>query len=483
MDRTGREMGRTDAMTDRIMEPSVRMTERTVRVPNRPDSADLTTDRADSAWQADFRRSLGEAKFLTKDASVEKLSKDYYWYSPVLDKRLKEKRAAAALVPGSEAEVAAALAVAYRHALPVTARGAGTGNYGQAVPLHGGIVLDLSGLDRILDIGPGYARVQSGVRLAALDKAARDNGQDLRIYPSTYVKATVGGFISGGSGGIGSVTWGNLWDGNILEAVVYTMEENPRRLVVAGDALFDYIHNYGTTGIMTEATLALAPRTAWVQGVFQFADFEASLRFGEALAQEQSVAKRLISPVEWPVPAFFKPLAKRFEPGRAAVLAEIAEDSLSAARALAESFGGRLGYTMEASLYRKTIGLSDFTWNHTTLWAMKSDPAWTYLQAEFALDRYIEQLREIKSKYGDEVLMHFEWMLGGGRLLPTALPLVRFTTEERLYEIMSFFESVGVQIFDPHTWVIADGGRGEVERMKQCKRVNDPRALLNPGKI
>ncbi|MFC5468000.1 FAD-binding oxidoreductase [Cohnella suwonensis] len=434
-------------------------------------------------WMDDMLRSIGKSKLVTEEASVEKLSKDYFWYSPVLDRQLKEKKADAVIVPETEADVAEALALAYRLRIPVTARGAGTGNYGQAVPLEGGIVLDLSGLDRIVEIGDGYARVQCGVKLAVLDKTARDNGQELRIYPSTYVKATVGGFVSGGSGGIGSVTWGNLWDGNVLEAVVYTLEETPRRLAVKGDELFDYIHNYGTTGIMTEVTVPLAPRTEWAQAVFQFDDFAASLQFGEALANEASIPKRLVSPMEWPLPSYFKPLAKFLASGQAAALTEIAESSLSAAAELAERFGGRLGHVIEASMYRRTIGVSDFTWNHTTLWAMKSDPAYTYLQAQFSCDTYLEQLGDIKSKYGDEVLMHFEWMRSGGVLVPAALPIVRFGTEERLYEIIGYFESIGVQIFDPHTWVLADGGRSGGNRMLTRKKANDPLGLLNPGKI
>ncbi|MBM7566013.1 FAD-binding oxidoreductase [Paenibacillus sacheonensis] len=434
------------------------------------------------AWKADMLKSLG-GLVLTDDDSVEKLSKDYYWYSPVLDKRLKEKKADVIIAPKTEEDVAAALALAYRLRIPVTARGAGTGNYGQAIPLEGGIVLDLSGLDRIVEFGAGCVRAQSGVRLGVLDKTAREQGQELRIYPSTYVKATVGGFVSGGSGGIGSVTWGNLWDGNVLEAVVYTLEEKPRRLVIKGDELYDYIHNYGTTGIMTEVTVPLAPRNEWTQCVFQFASFEDAVRYGEALARDGAVTKRLISPMEWPLPSFFKPLAKSLAPAQAAVLTEIAEHAVDLAAKLAEAYGGKLGHVIAASQYRKTIGVSDFTWNHTTLWAIKSDPSWTYLQAGFAPDRYLEQLRAIKSAYGDEVLFHFEWVLSGGALVPTALPVVRFSTEERLYEIIAFFKSVGVAIFDPHTWMLEDGGRGSVGRMRSRKLANDPLGLLNPGKL
>ncbi|MCC3372674.1 FAD-binding oxidoreductase [Cohnella sp. REN36] len=435
------------------------------------------------AWKLEAEAGLDGIPVYTDESTVEKLSKDFYWYSPVLDKKLKDKKADAIIAPRSESEVEAALVFACRHRLPLTVRGAGTGNYGQAIPLEGGIVLDLSGLDRIIEIGAGYARVQCGVKLGALEKKAREEGQELRIYPSTYAKATVGGFVCGGSGGVGSIAWGNLWDGNVLGAVVYTMEERPRRLEIEGTDLFDYIHNYGTTGIMTEVVLPLAPRRDWMQTVIEFDDFESALRFGEALARDGSVPKRLVTPIEWPLPSFFLPLRKVLMPNKSVVFAETDGSSLPQLERLAAEFGGGVGHVIPPEMYRKSIGLSDFTWNHTTLWALKADPAHTYLQAGFAPDRYLEQLRTLKGVFGDELLMHFEWVLGGGQLLPNALPVVRFTTEERLYEIIGTCRSIGVEIYDPHTWLLDNGGRGAVPGMRLRKKLNDPLGLLNPGKI
>lgn len=435
------------------------------------------------AWKLEAEAGIGGIPVYMDEATVEKLSKDFYWYSPVLDRKLKSKKAEAVFAPASDSEVEAVLAFAYRHRIPVTVRGAGTGNYGQAIPLEGGIVMDLSGLDRILEIGPGYARVQCGVKLGVLEKRAREEGQELRIYPSTYAKATAGGFVCGGSGGVGSITWGNLWDGNVLSAVAYTMEERPRRLEIEGSDLIDYIHNYGTTGIVTEVVLPLSTRRDWMQTVAEFDDFEAAVRFGGALSRDGSIPKRLVTPLEWPLPSFFKPLAKALKPNKSVVFAETDGSALPQLERLAAEYGGAIGHVIPPDMYRKTIGLSDFTWNHTTLWALKADPAYTYLQAGFAPDRYLAQLRELKEKFGDELLMHFEWVLGGGQLLPNALPVVKFTTEERLYEIIDTCRSIGVEIYDPHTWLLDNGGRGAVPGMRRRKSVNDPLGLLNPGKI
>jgi FAD/FMN-containing dehydrogenase len=434
-------------------------------------------------WKKEALDLVGESRLLLSPELRDKLSKDYYWYSPVLEPLLRDKTADGIVVPESEEQVGQVLALAFRNRIPVTVRGAGTGNYGQAVPLEGGIVLDMSGLDRILEMKGGFARVQCGVRLGMLEKKLREDGRELRIYPSTFMKATVGGFVCGGSGGIGSITWGNLWDGNVLEAVVLTMEEQPRRLVIAGSDLASYIHNYGTNGVVTELTIPVAPKTEWVQTVAQFDRFDDAFRFAHAVSVDDGIRKRLVAPVEWPIPSYFAPIAKHLETGSSACLMETAEGSEEALAEYAERFNGRIGYVIPAAQYRKTIGLSDFTWNHTTLWALKKDPSLTYLQAGFHAVDFPEQIGKIKSEFGDEVLLHLEFVRSAGVVMPAALPIVRYTTHERLYEIIAFFRSIGVGINDPHTWRLEMGGRGEFDGMIRAKRSNDPLGLLNPGKL
>src|SRR5580658_7138987 len=89
------------------------------------------------------------AQVLTNPQIVERLSRDFYWYSPVLRRRLDGKVGDAVVQPLTVKDIHSVLRYCRAHDIPVTTRGAGTGNYGQAVPLHGGVVLDLAGMDRI----------------------------------------------------------------------------------------------------------------------------------------------------------------------------------------------------------------------------------------------------------------------------------------------------------------------------------------------
>ena len=74
---------------------------------------------------------------------MKQKSRDFFWYSPVLKRQLDHVTADLVVSPKDEAEVdPRARRPAYAHGVPVTPRGAGTGNYGQAMPLAGGVVLE-----------------------------------------------------------------------------------------------------------------------------------------------------------------------------------------------------------------------------------------------------------------------------------------------------------------------------------------------------
>src|SRR5450631_3180455 len=239
------------------------------------------------AFIAEFRSILGDdARVIAEPHVVEQLSKDFYWYSPVLRKQLDGKVGDVVVQPLDAAEIQNILRVCFSNNIPVTVRGAGTGNYGQAVPLQGGVVLDLARMDRIESIEPrGVAICQPGARLGALEVEARKVGWELRCYPSTVVKASVGGFLGGGSGGIGTVAHGGLRDFQTVRALeVVTMEPEPRVVLHEGEKVHEILHAWGTNGIITRVWLALTPAVEWSQCIVAFDTFAAALDFSEKIA-------------------------------------------------------------------------------------------------------------------------------------------------------------------------------------------------------
>ncbi len=187
---------------------------------------------------AGFRAAIGPIRCEDNPVLVRQKSRDFYWYSPILKRELDSVIADLVVTPVSEDEVRTILAAAYSLKIPVTPRGTGTGNYGQAMPLAGGIVLNMAAMDKVTSIAPGRVVSEPGAVMAAIDEQTRRGGQELRMHPSTYATASIGGFVAGGSGGVGSIRWGGLRDlGNILRLRVLTMEATPRALELTGEDL------------------------------------------------------------------------------------------------------------------------------------------------------------------------------------------------------------------------------------------------------
>jgi FAD/FMN-containing dehydrogenase len=427
------------------------------------------------------------ARVLTHPPTVEQLSRDFYWYSPVLRKALDGKVGDLVIQPLNAAEIVNVLRYCHAHDLPVTARGAGTGNYGQAVPLHGGVVLDLARMDRIEQItADGVAVCEPGVRLGILEAEARKSGWELRCYPSTIVKASVGGFLGGGSGGIGSVAHGNLRDYQTVRALeVVTMESEPRIVLHEGQAVHEILHAWGTNGIVTRIWLALAPAVDWSQCAIAFDTFAAAFDFSERIAGDPAWTKRLVTPFEWPIPSFFTPVKQCAREGQALIFFLIAESQCAELEAAARAQGGEVTYSGKYLGVRTRPLLSDYTWNHTTLWAMRADDAYTYLQCAFDPATVRDQIRRLKERFGKEFLLHMEfWKAADGRMIPGAIPVVYFTTEQRLNDMISFCREIGVFVANPHVNNVEGGGRYRADNVQLlAKQRYDPKGLLNPGKM
>jgi hypothetical protein len=97
----------------------------------------------------------------------------------------------------------------------------------------------------------------------------------------------------------------------------------------------------------------------------------------------------------------------------------------------------------------------------------------------------MDQFRLLKERYGNEILFHIEFMKNGeGVINPGGIPLVYYTGEERLNELIAYCREIGVFIANPHVNYLEDGGRFRTDNIQlKAKQKYDPRGLLNPGKM
>jgi len=91
-----------------------------------------------------FRRDIGTVGSTVDAREIRQKSHDFHWYSPVLTPQLQNCMADVVVGPRSEEDIAVVVTAAVRHRIPLTLRGGGTGNYGQSVPVKGGVLVDMN---------------------------------------------------------------------------------------------------------------------------------------------------------------------------------------------------------------------------------------------------------------------------------------------------------------------------------------------------
>ncbi|MGA0571448.1 FAD-binding oxidoreductase [Variovorax sp. VNK109] len=435
--------------------------------------------------------SLPDIDWITDTPRVTRLSQDFSWFSPVLKGELNGKRADIVAKPRNEEEIRQLVAACARLRIPITVRGGGTGNYGQAVPLQGGLLMDMSGYNAFLWAKDGVGRAQAGIRLSEFDKEAQAKGWELRCIPSTFRSATLGGLFGGGFGGAGSITWGPLaCPGNVLGVRAITIEPEPNFVELRGAEALAMHHVYGTNGLVLEIEVGLAPAHDWLESVVVFDDFDKALEFSDVIARAPGILKKEVGLLACPVPDYMTTLADHLEPGCHAALLVVAESCEQPMLEYVQRYGGKVTYRQtaaEVKATRRTI--IEYAWNHTTLNALKVDKTLTYLQSSFTPGQHLEQVRLMEKLLGGkdgEVLLHAEFLRTmTGEVTCSALQLVRYTTPERLNEIIDIFRANGVRINNPHVYHLEDGkAQGELApEIIETKKRFDPQGLLNPGKM
>lgn len=192
----------------------------------------------------------------------------------------------------STEDVVTAVGVARRFGVPVIPFGVGTSLEGQVQALHGGISLDLSGMDRVLEVNEADldCRVEAGVTREALNHAIRDRGLFFPLDPGA--NATLGGMAATRASGTNAVRYGTMREVTLGLTVVTPQGEvirtgtRARKSSAGYDLTRLYVGSEGTLGVITELQLRLfgIPETI-AAGVCQFADLRGAVEAVTVLLQ------------------------------------------------------------------------------------------------------------------------------------------------------------------------------------------------------
>ena len=415
---------------------------------------------------------------------LERLSHDQFFFSPLLQPQLQPCLADLVVRVKQPHEVLQVAAACYRLGIPLTPLGAGSGNYGQCVPLQGGVVLDTSGLEQVrsFNSSTGLLTAEPGCKLLELDQWLQPQGWALRLAPSTWRTATLGGFIAGGSSGVGSLRWGLLRDpGNLLGLEVVTVEAEPR-LLQLGPAQAKALNNaYGSNGIFTAITVPTAPWQNWQELVLELPDRPKAL----ALAAQLGVAALEIDALCYLEQRLAQQLPDLPELATARgdrLLLLASPCSIPVIEQLTAQAGGCLVW-QRPQWPPKGLLLRELCWNHTTLHARAQEPAFTYLQLLLPQPEG-PALAALRQRWGHDLLWHLEAVRAQGQQRLACLPLVRWHRRERLEAVIEHACALGCLLFNPHAITVEDGGLGGVDAEQVAAKASyDPQGLLNPGKL
>lgn len=250
---------------------------------------------------------VGEAHLSTRASDKLAYATDWSWMSQVWLDRGEEPVTPDVIVhPGSAEEISRILKIANVYKLPVVPWGGGSGTQGGALPIYGGILLDVKRLDKIIAIDEKSLTVtaQAGIVGTELEWKLNEHQLTLPHYPASANMATLGGYLAARGSGVISTKYGKAEDLVLsLEAVMPNGDliRTPAvRSHASGPGLMNFlVGSEGTLGVITEATMQIEhlPETRLFNAVL-FEDLGKALEAGRRImaARLQPTVLRLYDP-------------------------------------------------------------------------------------------------------------------------------------------------------------------------------------------
>lgn len=411
--------------------------------------------------------------------------------------------------PKVNRDIATVLALANRHRIPVTVRGAGTSLTGSGSPVRGGWVLDLSRWRKIrIDAEAGLAHVQAGVVVAALQAAVEKQGWYYPPDPASKQYCTLGGNIACNAGGMHGGKYGVTRDfvlalKGFLPTGEYVEWGAATKKFSAGFNLRDlWIGSEGMLGVVTEATLKLVPQPAarWTL-LTAFPDEKTALRAIRRLfvrRVQPAVCEFLDRYSVHCAETVVQRTIFKGQEGRPVILLELAGGASEIAAQQAEVLAWA---KREASAYREAAGRAEAE----ELWALRrkcsgamfalgdsklNEDIVVPMRRYEAFARFLEKLRR-RSRLPIPTFGHLaDGNLHVNIMYHRADRDEYLRAEQAVGELMAEVVRLGGAISGEHGIGLAktpflrlQHSAAEIKAMRAVKEALDPNGILNPGKV
>ena len=414
----------------------------------------------------------------------------------------------AVVFPGNKDEVAQILRLANRQLIPVTPRGGGSGLAGGAVPIHGGLVIDLRRMNRIIHIDPQakYMVVEPGAPTLLIQQEAKKHGLLYVGDPCSSDDCVIAGNVATNAGGNRAVKYGVTGD-QVYELEIVTPQGE---IVNLGGRLKKNSTGYslvklligseGTLGIITQITLKLHRLAPLLPSYFAvFPDLKTAITLVGILLEDS-----------------LDPISLELMDKQTVIAIESYLNKSLFTAGQGDSLIIQLEAQDQVELTRKTERLMEFCKNHgcisvekaedDTIWEGRRkwgtankvfDPIGVSDDIVVPVDQFgafIEKLQALTTEFGFE--FRIAGHVGDGNIhvhtLPGVTPLTEW--EERLLKFRHILYKI---VYELGGRLSGEHGIGfkrkyflndiippaELELMKTVKKAFDPNLILNPGKI
>jgi D-lactate dehydrogenase (cytochrome) len=458
------------------------------------------TSRVDlSQSQLEALSALVSGRVSTNESVLDSHGRDESAFPPV--------RPSAVVMAHSTEEVSKVLAYCNAEKIPVVAFGVGSSLEGHVLPLFGGISLDVSEMDKILQISPDdlTVKVQAGVKRMALNKKLSSDGLLFSVDPGA--DATIGGMTSTGAAGTTTVRYGSMRE-NVLkltavlaDGTVMEVGRETRKLSAGYDLARLIVGSEGTLAVVTEITLRVfGIPEKMAAAVCRFKSLEdgvqaaiAIVRSGVAIARCEFLDAQSIKNVN-------------------------AHDGISLQEAptlLFEFHGSPRGVEEDAQVVQEItseFGGTDFEWTaeegeRRKLWQARHNAYWAGIAAHPGKRGISTDAAVPLSKLADAVAVSEKILSASGfpfSILghvadgnfhtfiitdpknPNELDEIRKITHEMTSAIIAMGgtctgeHGIGAGKIDS---LLEEAGSASVDVMRLIKKALDPNGILNPGKI
>ena len=228
-------------------------------LPSRSDAPSFNEEMV----RSELEEIVGADHVSTEESDRLVYSCDWFWLPQMwLDRGERMPAPDYVVHPGSPAEISEVMRIANKYDIPVVPWGGGSGSQGGALPIYGGILLDVKRLDEIIEIDETSLTVtaEAGINGSQLEWALNEKGLTLPHYPASANCATLGGYLAPRGSGTVSTKYGKAEDLVLNMEVVLPNGRTIRTPNVpdhaAGpDFMGLFLGSEGTLGTITKATM------------------------------------------------------------------------------------------------------------------------------------------------------------------------------------------------------------------------------------